>query len=148
MAIQNKNVGTNCKESGQRDVDRPKDKIMTKKKLILALALSMMLGGCGKSAQNKKNDMKGVTDTMLVIGVFDQPTTYSSAKTKCLLLVDKQGKIYEGANFLQVSTFNTETGMDPVLSYIERGDTVIMKNGKIVRNLTVERMANRYSNGR
>ena len=123
---------------------------MNKKKLLLTLAISMMLGGCKESSGDQSNDQsknetfENLTDTMLVIGVWNQPNAWRLRAKKDFMLVDKRGNRYR----YKVDVYNEEVFLQNVLPYVQRGDTLYIENGRIVKNLTMERMAERYVNGR
>ena len=122
---------------------------MNKKNLLLALATAMMMGGCvSKSDESvpaeKQPGGKSITDTMLVIGVWNQPGAFSWIPMKTIVLENKTGDRYT----YNLNAYDKHNKLHNVLPYIERGDTVCVKNGEIVKNLTMERMAERYVNGR
>ncbi len=118
---------------------------MNKKKLLLTLAMGMMLGGCDNQSENEKKGInENVTDTMLVIGVWNQPHTYSWKSEKDFMLVNKRGQRYK----YEAALYDEDLELRDVSPYVERGDTLYIENGRIVKNLTMERMAERYVNGR
>jgi len=119
---------------------------MNKKKLLLTLAMGMMLGGCGRNSnQSEQTEDQSITDTMLVIGVWNQPGGYSQSRYKFIVGVNKKGTKY---SFRSDLPFYSAIKKEGVLPYTERGDTVYVENGKIVKNLTMEHMAERYVKGR
>ena len=122
------------------------------------LATSMLLGGCGRNPTQqsdnksvtieKQPNNKSVTDTMLVVGVLDQPaqTFYEIDAMKHLYCVDKQGN---------KKNFSVDVEIDKAKGdamYVQRGDTIVIehdgKDIKELKNLTMERMVKRYVNGR
>ena len=125
---------------------------MNKNKMLLLLAIGMIMGGCGKKDNGKiKNNVEPnpVTDTLFVVGVLHQPSASYNHARKYLKCVNKQGNVCD----VEVDIMpNAHTVMghdrDPIISYIERGDTIVVENGVIVKNITMDNMINRYVNGR
>ena len=118
---------------------------MNKKKMLLTLAVGMMLGGCDNQSKNEKNGInENVTDTMLVIGVWNQPYTHGWNAEKDFVLVNKRGNRYKYRAYV----YGKNGELRDVSPYVERGDTLYIENGRIVKNLTMEYMAERYVNGR
>lgn len=125
---------------------------MNKNKMLLLLAIGMMMGGCGKKDDNKiKNNVEPnpVTDTLLVVGVLHQPTAMHNCARKYLKCVNKQGTVYNVEMDLMPNAHSIMGHeRDAIISYIERGDTIVVENGVIVKNITMDNMINRYVNGR
>ena len=95
--------------------------------------------GTGKTSATKGSDVKtSKPDTLLVVGVWNQPTSYETSPKKSIICVDKKAKKHEITGYVKE---------EAVLPYVERGDTVIVQDGKVVRNLTMERMIQEYGNG-
>jgi len=125
---------------------------MNKNKMLLLLAIGMIMGGCGRKDDNKiKNNVEQnpVTDTLLVVGVLHQPSASYNHARKYLKCVNKQGAVYNVEVDIMPNA-HTVGGhdRDPIISYIERGDTIVVENGVIVKNITMDNMINRYVNGR
>lgn len=114
---------------------------MNKKKLLLTLAIGMLLGGCKNKQSSEKTVYEGA-DTVLVIGVWNQPGIVGLFPRKAFLMVDKSGTRYTYTPNLYKNNELCD------VSYVQRGDTVYIEKGQIVKNLTMERMAQRYANGR
>lgn len=117
---------------------------MKKQNLLWLLTVAMMMGGCGKRTHKNINEYKNINDTLFVVGVLNQPAAYGETACKYLSCVNKTGVNYEIVNKLTPMG----TDRDPIASYIERGDTIVVQNGKIVKNLTMENLKSRYINGR
>jgi len=118
---------------------------MNKKKFILMLAMGMIIGGRGKVSAAENSDVKtSKPDTLLVVGIWNQPNAYATYPKKHMLCVDKQAKKHEIAGYV----FDEHGKKDPVVPYVERGDTVVVQDGKVVKNLTMDRMIKNYVNGR
>lgn len=129
---------------------------MNKKKLLLTLAIGMMLGGC-KNENKIKPHAKSypvsvseyLTDTLFVAGVLHQPAASGNGARKYLKCVNKQGNIYDfNMNIMPDAYTIRDQGRDAIISYIERGDTIVVQDGVIVKNITMDNMINRYVNGR
>ena len=133
---------------------------MNKKNMLLALAIAMIMGGCNKKQNTEVNNSNADTnnrvnadtnnrvDTLFVAGVLNQPAAAGNAPRKYLLCVDKNGnKYYYKKRLSDVLTIRA-LGRDTLVSYIERGDTIVVQNGKIVKNITMDRMIDGYVNGR
>ena len=117
---------------------------MNKKKLLLTLAMGMMLGGCGRNSnQSEQTEDQSITDTMLVIGVWNRPETKTDFARKGLLCIDKNGFRHE--YYKKLNGKNVQNGE---LIYIQRGDTVCINGGEVIENLTTKHMAERYVKGR
>ena len=118
---------------------------MNKKNLLLALATAMMMGGISKTSAAENSDVKtSKPDTLLVVGIWNQPNAYESYPKKYMICVDKQAKKHEISGYV----FDENGKKDAVLPYVERGDTIVVQNGKVVKNLTMDKMIKDYVNGR
>lgn len=126
-------------------INNEKEIKMNKKNLLLALATAMMMGGISKTSAAENSDVKtSKPDTLLVVGIWNQPNAYATYPKKHMLCVDKQAKKHEIAGYV----FDGHGKKDPVVPYVERGDTVVVQDGKVVKNLTMDRMIKNYVNGR
>lgn len=135
---------------------------MNKNKMLLLLAISMIIGGCKDNSKNKiyknpemhvaarANSNKGLlNDTLFVVGVLHQPSAAYNGARKYLKFVNKQGTVYDvEINLMQDANTVMSSDRDAIISYIERGDTIVVENGVIVKNITMDNMINRYVNGR
>ena len=110
---------------------------MRKKDLLYALTLTLMLGACG-TKNNKEQTQNDTLDTVCVLGVTP------SILIKKFDYVNKKGEVFRCSMKTVVDKGNGVTDA----AYIERGDTVILRNNKIVKNITLENLAHRYINGR
>lgn len=117
---------------------------MKKQNLLWLLTVAMMMGGCGKKTHKDIDEFNNINDTLFVVGVFDQPSAYGEPARKYLSCVNKTGVNYEIVNYLT----HIATDRDPIASYIERGDTILVQNGKIVKNITMENLKSKYINTR
>lgn len=125
---------------------------MNKNKMLLLLAIGMIMGGCGKKDNGKfktNAEQQHVMDTLLVVGVLHQPSASYNHARKYLKCVNKQGNVCDVEMDIMPNA-HTVRGhdRDPIISYIERGDTIVVENGVIVKNITMDNMINRYVNGR
>ena len=125
---------------------------MNKKNILSALAITMIMGGCGKKDNGKiktNAEQQHVMDTLLVVGVLHQPTAMHNYARKYLKCVNKQGTVYNVEMDLMPNAHTImDHERDAIISYIERGDTIVVENGVIVKNITMDNMINRYVNGR
>ena len=123
---------------------------MNKNKMLLLLAIGMIMVGCKNENKNKNQaELRHVTDTLFVVGVLHQPTAMHNYARKYLKCVNKQGNIYDVEMDLMPNAY-TIVGhdRDAIVSYIERGDTIVVRDGVIVKNITMDNMVNRYVNSR
>ena len=120
--------------------------------MLLLLAIGMIMGGCGKKDNGKfktNAEQQHVMDTLLVVGVLHQPTAMHNYARKYLKCVDKQGNIYDVEMDMMPNAHTiVDHERDPIISYIERGDTIVVRDGIIIKNITMDNMVNRYVNGR
>lgn len=125
---------------------------MNKNKMLLLLAIGMIIGGCGKKDNDKiktNAEQQHVMDTLLVVGVLHQPSDAYNGARKYLKCVNKQGNIYNVEMDLMPNAHTImDHERDAIISYIERGDTIVVRDGIIVKNITMDNMMNRYVNGR
>lgn len=122
---------------------------MNKNKMLLLLAIGMIMGGCKNENKIKTQAYpypvsvpEYLTDTLFVAGIFDQPYAYTYNRTKNLKCFNKRGIEYN-LN-IDISKKNIRS----IVPYIERGDTIVVENGVIVKNITMNNMVNNYLNGR
>lgn len=119
---------------------------MNKNKMLLLLAIGMIIGGCKNENKNKHQTE---TDTLFVVGVLHQPAAIHNHARKYLKCVNKQGNIYDVEMEMMPNAHTImDHERDPIISYIERGDTIVVRDGIIVKNVTMDNMVNRYVNGR
>ena len=81
-----------------------------------------------------------INDTVRVIGVFEQP---EHRPYKYLYATNKSGREY--CIKYQVSPY---TDGYNIVTYIERGDTVVIRDSKIVKNLTMDRLKSEFVKSR
>ncbi len=101
-----------------------------------------------KKNHNDINDFDNINDTLFVAGVCNQPAASGNGPAKYMSCVNKKGITYEIRAPLSHGVTIKATDRDNIISYIERGDTIVMQQGKIVKNLTMENLKSRYVNGR
>lgn len=124
---------------------------MNKKNLLLALATAMMMGGCGKSQPKKDSNSfskTSKTDTLFVVRALDMydNARYVGTPRKYLLCTNKTGDVSVVKVFVEAQEgFKEEKKESP---FCESGDTIVVQNGKVVKNLTMDRMIKNYVNGR
>lgn len=122
---------------------------MNKNKMLLLLAIGMIMGGCGKKQNSSNSNVNtNQTDTLFVAGVLDQPASLRNGARKYLLCVDKKKTRHYLCESIQPGHSVHIKERDSLVSYIERGDTIVVENGVIVKNITMDNMINRYVNGR
>ncbi len=119
-----------------------------KNNLLWLFMVAMMLGGCSCRNTDKHNDNNNVNDTVFVVGVLDQPAAYGNKPKKYLYGVNKKNERYYMQFRLNDGFTVKNKNRDALISFIERGDTIILEQGRIVRDLTMEHMINHYVNGR
>lgn len=123
---------------------------MKKQNLLYMFALALMMAGCDshcdtqtqtESIANKANK---TNDTIRVYGVYYEPRSYE----KCISGVNKQNQTYDFRIILHNTSLIFDEDRDRMISYIERGDTLVLENGRIVKNLTMEHIKDSYIKGR
>lgn len=120
-----------------------------KNNLLWLFMIAMMFSSCSSEKNNTDFEpVENVNDTMFVVGISDQPSSHANLPKKYMSCVNKYGqKYYICAVLSDSKTRFNDTNRNHVTSFIERGDTIIVENGYVVRNLTMEHMIERYVNG-
>ena len=76
-------------------------------------------------------------DTLRIVGA--QPSSHST--NLFIVLADKQGNLLTQSHPLRIWLNNVK----PLSDFFERGDTVVMEEGKIVENLTQKRLIDEFT---
>ena len=76
-------------------------------------------------------------DTLRIVGA--QPSSHST--NLFIVLADKQGNVLTQSHPLRIWLNNVK----PLSDFFERGDTVVMEEGKIVENLTQKRLIDEFT---
>ncbi|MBD5389394.1 hypothetical protein HDR63_04030 [bacterium] len=109
-----------------------------------ALLATCLFSVTTKSCEKKKNadrkePIKTETDTLRIVGV--RPGCHS--KSLLVTLTDRYGRLSTQECPLYVN-WNL-ANIDPLVTSFERGDTVVMKDGKITENLTQKRLIDEFA---
>lgn len=123
---------------------------MKTKKMLFVLSSAVIMSACNDTIVEEvkptapQKPKTTVYDTVRVIGVFNQPSSYGHCKTKFIHTVNKQGKKY----FLTQELYDIDNN-NLVALFTERGDTIVIDNqGNISKNITMERLQSEYVNSR
>ncbi len=104
------------------------------------VTMTTVYGDFGKKLANVKiNGVRtdvGINDTVRIIGVFAQP---DRRPHKYLYAVNKIGREY----CIKYALSPYTDGYN-VVTYIERGDTVVIRDNKIIKNLTMNRLKSEF----
>ena len=125
---------------------------MKTKNTLLVLASSLVMGACNFdptiTEANSENTLPNQNDTVRITGVFTQGRSYSTGRYKYFDAVNKNGKKYFiNYNVDDVAYKLIETD-ERIAAFTERGDTVVIQNGKFFKNLTQERLQSEFVKGK
>ena len=122
-------------------------------KLVFIATLALVKTSCsnGDTCNNgktieiavpQKTTTYDTLDTLRVTGVFNWSGRYYNTETyKIVNCVDKHGTEY-------TLKFNLGRDFARDEAYVERGDTIVVEEGKLVENLTQKRIANEFVRGK
>ena len=120
---------------------------MKTKNTLLVLASSLVMGACNfdptvKTIETEKPSPDS-TDTIRITGVFTQPRSYAIRRVMYFDAVNKNGKKYL-INYNIEEVANGIESDERIAAFTERGDTVVIQNGKFFKNLTQERLQSEF----
>lgn len=121
---------------------------MKTKNTLLVLASSLIMGACNfdptiKEA-NPENRSSNQNDTIRITGVFTQGKSYTNGRAKYFDAVNKNGKKYFINYDVDDVAYKLIETDARIAAFTERGDTVVIQNGKFFKNLTQERLQSEF----
>ena len=121
---------------------------MKTKNTLLVLASSLVMGACNFdptiTEANSENTLPNQNDTVRITGVFTQGKSYSSGRSKYFDAVNKNGKKYFICYDVDDVAYKLIETDARIAAFTERGDTVVIQNGKFFKNLTQERLQSEF----
>ena len=121
---------------------------MKTKNTLLVLASSLVMGACDFgptiTEANSENRSSNQNDTIRITGVFTQGHGYGCDRHKYFDAVNKNGKKY----FINYEVDDVAHKLietdERIAAFTERGDTVVIQNGKFFKNLTQARLQSEF----
>ena len=117
---------------------------MKTKNTLLVLVSSLVMGACDFdptiTEANPENRSSNQNDTIRITGAF----SYVTGRRKYFDAVNKNGKKYfinYDVSDMAYKPIATDTR---IAAFTERGDTVVIQNGKFFKNLTQERLQSEF----
>ena len=120
---------------------------MNNKNIFYALSLALIMGACGNRQKFElpETQKSGKLDTVRVVGAYTQSSFLYLPMVTYFDFVTKTGGVYSCRFKSNMMKTNFR---DAKLPYINAGDTIVMRNGRVINNLTLDRLAYEYVNGR
>ena len=121
---------------------------MKTKNTLFVLASSLIMGACNFEPTitevNTENRSSNQNDTIRITGVFTQGRSYAAYRYKYFDAVNKNGKKYFINYEVDDVAYKLIETDARIAAFTERGDTVVIQNGKFFKNLTQERLQSEF----